>query len=75
MSTYCMINRTETGLSKALHELEGLKTEATTLSTQKAQDSEIAALARLQSQIQLATEMVKAMRKRTESLGSHYRAD
>ena len=75
MSTYCMINRTETGLSKALHELEGLKTEATTLSTQKAQDSEVAALARLQSQIQLATEMVKAMRKRTESLGSHYRSN
>ena len=75
MSTYCMINRTETGLSEALHELEGLKTEATTLSTQKAQDSEVAALARLQSQIQLAQEMVKAMRKRTESLGSHYRAD
>lgn len=75
MSTHCMINRTETGLSEALHELEGLKTEATTLSTQKAQDSEVAALARLQSQIQLAQEMVKAMRKRTESLGSHYRAD
>lgn len=75
MSTYCMINRTETGLSEALHELEGLKTEATTLSTQKAQDSEVAALARLQSKIQLAQEMVKAMRKRTESLGSHYRAD
>lgn len=75
MSSYCMINRTETGLSEALHELEGLKTEATTLSTQKAQDSEVAALARLQSQIQLAQEMVKAMRKRTESLGSHYRAD
>lgn len=75
MSTHCMINRTEAGLSEALHELEGLKTEATTLSTQKAQDSEVAALARLQSQIQLAQEMVKAMRKRTESLGSHYRAD
>lgn len=75
MSTYCMINRTETGLSKALHELEGLKTEATTLSTQKDQDSEVAALARLQSQIKLATEMVKAMRRRTKSMGSHYRAD
>lgn len=75
MSTYCMINRTETGLSKALHELEGLKTEATTLSTQKAADSEIAALARLQSQIKLATEMVKAMRRRTKSMGSHNRAD
>ena len=75
MSTYCMINRTEAGLSEALNELEGLKTKATTLSTQKAQDSEVAALARLLSQIQLATEMVKAMRKRTESLGSHYRAD
>ncbi|MDY4647779.1 MAG: hypothetical protein SO385_02330 [Collinsella sp.] len=25
--------------------------------------------------MQLAQEMVKAMRKRTESLGSHYRAD
>ena len=75
MSTHCMNNRTETGLSEALHELEGLKTEATTLSTQKVQGSEVAALARLQSQIQLAQEMVKAMRKRTESLGSHYRAD
>lgn len=75
MSTYCMINRTETGLSEALHKLEGLKTEATTLSTQKVLDSEIAALARLQSQIKLATEMVKAMRRRTKSMGSHYRAD
>ena len=75
MSTYCMINRTETGLSEALHELEGLKKEATNLSTQKAQDSEVAALARIQSQIQLAQEMVKAMRNRTESLGSHNRAD
>ena len=75
MSTYCMINRTETGLSEALHELEGLKTEATTLSTQIVLDSEVAALARLQSQIKLATEMVKAMRRRTKSMGSHYRAD
>ena len=75
MSTYCMINRTETGLSSALHELEGLKSESEALSMQNAQDSEIAALARLQSQIQLAQEMVKAMYKRTESLGSHYRAD
>lgn len=75
MSTYCMINRTETGLSAALQELEGLSAETTSLSLQNAQDSEIAALARLQSQLLLATEMVKAMRKRTESLGSHYRAD
>ena len=75
MSTYCMINRTETGLSKALQELESLQDDAATLSKPHADDSEIAALARLQSQIQLAMEMVKAMRKRTESLGSHYRAD
>ena len=75
MSTYCMINRTEAGLSSALQELEGLSAETTSLSLQNAQDSEIAALARLQSQLLLATEMVKAMRKRTESLGSHYRAD
>ena len=75
MSTYCMINRTESGLSSALHELEGLKSESEALSMQNAQDSEIATLARLQSQIQLAQEMVKAMYKRTESLGSHYRAD
>lgn len=75
MSTYCMINRTEAGLSSALQELEGLKSESAALSMQNAQDSEIAALARLQSQIKMATEMVKAMRKRTESLGSHYRAD
>lgn len=75
MSTYCMINRTETGLSSALHELEDLRTESEALSMADTQDSEIAALARLQSQIKLATEMVKAMRKRTESLGSHYRTD
>lgn len=75
MSTHCMINRTEKGLSIASQELEGLKSESSALSTADAQDSEIAALARLQSQIRLATEMVKAMRKRTESLGSHYRAD
>lgn len=75
MNTYCMINRTETGLSKALHELESLQDEATALSKPHANDSKIAALARLQSQIQLATEMVKAMRKRTESLGSHYRSN
>ncbi len=75
MSTYCMINRTEAGLSKALQQLESLKDEATALSKPHANDSEIAALARLQSQNQLATEMVKAMRKRTESLGSHYRSN
>ena len=75
MSTYCMINRTEKGLSAALQELESLSAETTSLSLHNAQDSEIAALARLQSQLLLATEMVKAMRKRTESLGSHYRAD
>ncbi len=75
MSTYCMINRTDAGLSKALQQLESLQDEATAPSKPHANDSEIAALARLQSQIQLAQEMVKAMRKRTESLGSHYRAD
>lgn len=75
MSTYCMINRTEGGLSTALQEINSLETESTTLSMRNAHDSQVAALARLQSQIQLAQEMVKAMRKRTESLGSHYRAD
>ena len=75
MSTYCMINRTEAGLSKALRGLESLQDKVMALSKPHANDSEIAALARLQSQIQLATEMAKAMRKRTDSLGSHYRAD
>lgn len=75
MSTYCMINRTETGLSEALQQLESLQDKAMALSKPHADDREIAALARLQSQIRLAQEMVKAMRKRTESLGSHYRAD
>lgn len=75
MSTFCMINRTETGLSEALQQLESLQDKAMALSKPHADDSEIAALARLQSQIRLAQEMVKAMRKRTESLGSHYRAD
>lgn len=75
MSSYCMINRTETGLSEALQQLESLQDKAMALNKPHADDSEIAALARLQSQIQLSMEMVKAMRKRTESLGSHYRAD
>ena len=75
MTTYCMINRTEAGLSEALQQLESLQDEATALNKPHANDSEIAALARLQSQIQLAQEMVKAMRKRTKSLGSHYRAN
>ena len=75
MSTFCMINRTETGLSEALQQLESLQDKAMALSKPHADDSEIAALARLESQIRLAQEMVKAMRKRTESLGSHYRAD
>lgn len=75
MSTYCMINRTETGLSEALHELENIQDDATALNKPHANDSEIAALARIQSQIQLAQEMVKAMRNRTESLGSHYRSN
>lgn len=75
MSTYCMISRTEVGLSKALQELESLQDDATALNKPHANDSEVAAIARLQSQIRLAQEMVKAMRKRTESLGSHYRAD
>lgn len=75
MSTHCMINRTETGLSEALQKLESLQDEATALSKSHANDSEIAAFARLQPQIQLATEMVEAMRNRAESLGSHYRAD
>lgn len=75
ISTYCMISRTEVGLSKALQELESLQDDATALNKPHTNDSEIAALARIQSQIQLAMEMVKAMRKRTESLGSHYRAD
>ena len=75
MSTYCMINRTDAGLSKALQELENLQDEATALNKPHANDSEIAVFTRLQSQIQLATEMVKAMRERTESLGSHFRAN
>lgn len=75
MSTYCMINRTDVGLSKALQELENIQDDTTALNKPHANDSEIAALARIQSQIQLAQKMVKAMRKRTESLGSHYRAD
>lgn len=51
MSTYCMINRTEAGLSKALQELESLQDEAITLCMPHANDSEISAFARLQSQI------------------------
>ena len=75
MSTYCMINRTERGLSTALQEIESLETVATTLSMRNAHDSQVEAPTRWESQIQLAQDMVKAMRNRTESLGSHYRAD
>ncbi len=48
MGTYCMTDRTEAGLSKALQELESLQDEATTLNKPRANDSEIAALVRLQ---------------------------
>ena len=75
MNTYCMINRTDRSPSTALREIESLETEATTLSMRNAHDSQVAALARLESQIQLVQEMVKVMRNRTESLGSHYRAN
>ncbi|MFR2031954.1 MAG: FAD-binding protein, partial [Collinsella sp.] len=67
MSTYCMINRTETGLSKALHELEGLKTEATTLSHRKPRQRNRPSPA-CNRKLSWQPEMVKAMRRRTKSM-------
>ena len=75
MSTHAMINRTDRGLAKALEGIEGIVDNATRSSTWNAQPNEIANLARLNGQIVLAKHMLKAMRVRKNSLGSHYRAD
>ncbi|MDO4437051.1 MAG: FAD-binding protein [Coriobacteriaceae bacterium] len=79
MSTYCMICRTEEGLEKALSGILALERELGYHASRKgcviAADDALARSIRLKAQIRLAKEMVRAMQQRTESRGSHYRAD
>lgn len=78
MSTYAMINRTESGLTTALdvvgelgNELRRTAHEAPPSATPRERMNGI----RLQSQLKLAHAMLEAMLARRESLGSHFRAD
>lgn len=79
MSTHCMVQRTQTGLETALKTLDGLQER---INRRKIEgdnslfpDEMLANGVRLTSQITLARQMALAMLERTESLGSHYRAD
>lgn len=79
MSTHCMVQRTQAGLETALKTIDDLQAR---IGRQQG-DWEIGVLpsemlangVRLTSQINLARQMALAMLNRTESLGSHYRAD
>lgn len=78
MSRHAMINRDDEGLSCAEAEVRAMLDEL----QRDARPQEalhdaacIAAHARLQSQLDLALRMLKAMRSRRENLGSHYRSD
>ena len=77
MSAHAMISRTETGLSRALADIAEMRSDMNRLCGQEPEWTEAAAARamRLQSQLALAEAMLGAMRARTESLGSHYRAD
>lgn len=75
MSTHAMIDRTDTGLSAALEIVGNLKHQMAKQSAWGAQADEIANLARLTGQLEYAERMLQAMRRRKQSLGSHYRAD
>lgn len=79
MSTRCMIDRAEQGLAMARRGLDDLARDLADAAPAPARiapiDADQARWLRLSSQIALARAMVDSMRARTESLGSHYRAD
>lgn len=74
-----MVQRTQIGLETALKTIDDIQER---INRQKSDgdnslfsDEMIANGVRLTSQITLARQMAQAMLERTESLGSHYRAD
>lgn len=75
MSRACMINRTESGLTSALEGLKTLSLQIENASKRTNNPQEIAAEARIESQLLYAQRILEAARTRKQSLGSHYRAD
>lgn len=79
MSGHAMIQRTERGLAEAIDDIERLQREARYHGDCRGcvipTDAALARGIRVTSQLKLAHEMLTAMRKRTEGLGSHFRAD
>lgn len=85
MSAHAMVRRTETGLGQASRELGTMAAElcphaaishVVPASHMDTMEVEAAVRAvRLEAQLRLAREMIAAMRARTRSLGSHFRAD
>ncbi|OUP10038.1 FAD-binding protein [Collinsella sp. An2] len=75
MSAHCMVVRTADGLHEALEDIEGLHADMESHIAQAPSPVDFAASARLSLQLHLAHVMVEAMLERTESRGSHYRAD
>lgn len=79
MSGHAMIQRTERGLAEATDDIERLQREARYHGDCRGcvipTDAALARGIRVTSQLKLAHEMLTAMRRRTEGLGSHFRAD
>lgn len=76
MSAHAMINRTDAGLARALADIDAIRTDmGLAAAPAKHDEPAVARTIRLRSQLSLARAMLEAMRARTESLGSHYRAD
>ena len=76
MSEHAMINRTDAGLARALADIDAIRTDmGLAAAPAKHDEPAVARTIRLRSQLSLARAMLEAMRARTESLGSHYRAD
>lgn len=76
MTTYCMIIRSEEGLTQALANVRDLRQASQTYAVdQGVSPYEHLLYMRLQNQLFFAELFIESALQRTESLGSHYRAD
>ncbi|MBM6867302.1 FAD-dependent oxidoreductase [Collinsella tanakaei] len=76
MSAHAMIFRTDTGLAQALADIDAIGGELERRGVPASGDAaSVGRAIRLRSQLTLARAMLTAMRERTASAGSHYRAD
>ena len=80
MSEHCMIRRTEDSLDAALEQIVELEETVRDIAVKPSQANDSANRSamlyhRLNNQLLLARAMVEAMRERSESRGSHARAD